>query len=156
MPSDGDLLDEDGSVRVPPALAASVHTAVLLHLAASVRSGGGTLTPDARDLLRALHKAASGVSDTPTPAPVTVVTSRVIGVAEAARVLGCNPSYVRRLCLAGRIPATRITGGWVIEAAALDDYRHGRPRHGDGEGAGEVGEGRHRAAEDERDTAAEA
>ncbi|MFE5296407.1 helix-turn-helix domain-containing protein [Streptomyces sp. NPDC056632] len=53
-----------------------------------------------------------------------------MGVAEASRILGCNPSYVRRLCHQGKLPAQRITGGWVIEASALDDYRHGRPTHG--------------------------
>ncbi|MFG3189256.1 helix-turn-helix domain-containing protein [Streptomyces omiyaensis] len=51
-------------------------------------------------------------------------------MAEAARVLGCNPSYVRRLCHQGAIPAQRLQGGWVIEAGALDDYRHGRTTHG--------------------------
>ncbi|MEV7833009.1 helix-turn-helix domain-containing protein [Streptomyces subrutilus] len=45
-------------------------------------------------------------------------------MAEAAGVLGCHPSYVRRLCHTGTIPAQRITGGWVIEADALDDYRY--------------------------------
>ncbi|MEU1303324.1 helix-turn-helix domain-containing protein [Streptomyces shenzhenensis] len=51
-------------------------------------------------------------------------------MAEAADLLGCNPSYVRRLCHTGRIPATRNRGGWVIERTALDDYRHGRT-HGE-------------------------
>ncbi|MFE5397438.1 helix-turn-helix domain-containing protein [Streptomyces sp. NPDC056568] len=139
-----DLLAEDGSVRVPQALAASVHTAVLLFLSARATANGGALTPEARALLHALHRAASSASATPTAAPATVNTSRVLGVAEAADVLGCNRQYVRRLCLAGRIPATRITGGWVIEAAALDDYRHGRAPNGeeheaeDGEAQGVV------------------
>ena len=146
-PAADDLLAEDGSVRVPARLANSVFVALVGHLSAQNRTSGGELSPDARALLRALHRAASGpgsASDTPTPAPATVDTSRVLGVAEAADVLGCNRSYVRRLCLAGRIPATRITGGWVIEAAALDDYRHGRTHHVEGQGAGEVGEGSRR------------
>ncbi|MGW2438751.1 helix-turn-helix domain-containing protein [Streptomyces goshikiensis] len=46
-------------------------------------------------------------------------------MAEAAGLLGCTPSYLRRLCRTGAIPAQRITGGWIIEAGALDDYRHG-------------------------------
>lgn len=136
---------EDGAVVVPPALANTVFVAVVAHLSARTRDGGATLTPEARTLLRDLHKAASGsASDTPTPAPATVDTSRVLGVAEAANVLGCNRSYVRRLCLAGRIPATRITGGWVIEATALDDYRHGRAPHGEGQDPTEDGEVRRR------------
>ncbi|MCB5166043.1 helix-turn-helix domain-containing protein [Streptomyces bambusae] len=54
----------------------------------------------------------------------------LLGVAEAASLLGCTPTYVRRLCRTGALPAQRITGGWVIEAAALDQYRHGRPPDG--------------------------
>ncbi|MEU8711672.1 helix-turn-helix domain-containing protein [Streptomyces sp. NPDC048663] len=122
-----------GAVVVPPALASTTFAALVLYLADRNRTDGGALTPDARALLRDLHRAASrpsSASDTPTPAPVTVITSRVIGVAEAADLLGCNQSYVRRLCLAGRIPATRNRGGWVIETTALDDYRHGRPTRG--------------------------
>jgi excisionase family DNA binding protein len=136
-----ELLAEDGAVVVPRSLASTTFAALVLYLQGRVRDDGGALSPDARALLHALNQAAqqpSSASDTPTPAPATVVTSRVLGVAEAAAVLGCNRSYVRRLCHAGRIPATRITGGWVIEAAALDDYRHGR--HPDGE-AREAGEG---------------
>ncbi|MEU1117811.1 MULTISPECIES: helix-turn-helix domain-containing protein [unclassified Streptomyces] len=125
-----ELLAEDGSVRVPARLANSVFAALVGHLAAQNRTSGGELSPEARALLHALHRAASApgsASATPTPAHATVITSRVVGVAEAAELLGCNRSYVRRLCLVGRIPATRITGGWVIERTALDDYRHGRP-----------------------------
>jgi excisionase family DNA binding protein len=129
MPVAEQLLAEDGSVRVPARLANAVFVALVGHLAAQTGTSGGEVSPDARALLHALHRAASGApsstSDTPASAPVTVVTSRVVGVAEAAAVLGCHPSYVRRLCLAGRIPATRITGGWIIEAAALDHHRHG-------------------------------
>jgi len=143
-----DLLAEDGAVVVPRSLAAVVFSAVVLHLDARTRADGGAITPEARTLLRDLHRAASG---TTTPAPATVVTSRVVGVAEAAAVLGCNPRYVRKLCLAGRLPATRNRGGWVIEAHALDDYRHGRT-DARGQSAGEGGEGRDRAAEDQRDT----
>ncbi|MFI1726900.1 helix-turn-helix domain-containing protein [Streptomyces sp. NPDC020489] len=149
MTTADELLAEDGAVVVPRSLASTTFAALVLYLTDRVRADGGALSPDARALLHALNHAAqqpSSASDTPTPAPATVVTSRVLGVAEAADVLGCNRSYVRRLCLAGRIPATRNRGGWVIEAAALDDYRHGR-RHGEGEGAGEVREGRDRAAE---------
>lgn len=141
-----ELLAEDGAVLVPRSLAATAFNALVLYLADGVRTSGGELTAEARALLYALNHAAeqpSSASDTPTPAPATVATSRVLGVAEAADVLGCNRSYVRRLCLAGRIPATRITGGWVIEATALDDYRHGRPPHG--EAAAEDGDHDRRA-----------
>lgn len=118
-----ELLAEDGSALVPPHMAAGVFAVLMRHCKTEGDRHGAALSPDMHALLLALHRAASG---TPTPAPATVVTSRVIGVAEAAAVLGCNPRYVRKLCHAGRLPATRITGGWVIEATALDDYRHGR------------------------------
>lgn len=136
MATADELLAEAGAVVVPRSLASTTFAALVLYLEDRVRADGGALSPDARTLLRDLHQAATdpgSASATPTPAHATVVTARVMGVAEAADVLGCNPSYVRRLCHAGRIPAHRITGGWVIEAHALDDYRHGRlhgePRH---------------------------
>ncbi|MFD8948538.1 helix-turn-helix domain-containing protein [Streptomyces xanthophaeus] len=55
---------------------------------------------------------------------------QVLGVTEAAGVLGCHPSYVRRLCHTGALPAQRLSGGWLIEASALDDHRYGRRAHG--------------------------
>ncbi|MFJ9217878.1 helix-turn-helix domain-containing protein [Streptomyces sp. NPDC102383] len=116
-------------VVVPRGAEAGVFTAVMRYVSDRARDGGA-LTPDMRAFLAALNRAASCAPETPTPAPATVVTSRVLGVAEAAELLGCSRQYVRRLCQAGQLPATRITGGWVIEAAALDDYRHGRA-HGE-------------------------
>ncbi|MFG3231815.1 helix-turn-helix domain-containing protein [Streptomyces antibioticus] len=50
----------------------------------------------------------------------------MLGTREAAAVLGCDTSHVRRLCLTGRLPARRITGGWLIDSTALDSYRFGR------------------------------
>ncbi|QQM42817.1 helix-turn-helix domain-containing protein [Streptomyces liliifuscus] len=130
--ADDGLSTTEGMVVVPRSLAAVVFSAVVLHLSDRTRADGGAITPEARTLLRDLHQAASGaVSGTSTPAPATVDTARVMGVAEAADVLGCNPRYVRRLCHAGRIPAQRIPGGWVIERTALDDYRHGRAPNGE-------------------------
>lgn len=121
----------DGSVVVPARLASTTFAALVLYLGDRTRANGGAITPEARDLLHALNRAAQGPSSasaTPDDGPPTVVhgQGQLLGVAEAARVLGCNPSYVRRLCHRGTIPAQRLQGGWVIEAGALDDYRHGR------------------------------
>ncbi|MFE1344716.1 helix-turn-helix domain-containing protein [Streptomyces sp. NPDC058757] len=121
----------DGSVVVPARLASTTFAALVLYLGDRTRTSGGALTPEARELLRALNRAAQGPSSasaTPDAETPTVGHGQggLLGVAEASRILGCNPSYVRRLCHLGTIPAQRLQGGWVIEAAALDDYRHGR------------------------------
>ncbi|MFD6972188.1 helix-turn-helix domain-containing protein [Streptomyces sp. NPDC059949] len=136
MPApDGPRLLPDGSVVVPARLASTVFAATTLYLATRTRTSGGALNPEARTLLRALHLATQGpsrVSDT-SPDDSRIVSPGygfLLGVAEAADLLGCHPSYVRRLCHTGALPAQRITGGWVIEAAALDDYRHGSRAHG--------------------------
>jgi excisionase family DNA binding protein len=132
MATPEELLADDGSALVPPHMAAGVFAVLWRHCKAEGDRHGAALGPDMHALLLALHRAASAPSSasaTPTPAPATVDTSRVLGVAEAAELLGCSRSYVRRLCHAGRIPATPLTGGWVIEAAALDDFRHGRTAH---------------------------
>ncbi|MGC8919455.1 helix-turn-helix domain-containing protein [Streptomyces sp. PG2] len=133
MPSDGELLDEDGSVRVPPALAASVHTAVLLHLAASVRSGGGTLTPDARDFLAALNRAATHPVSRTKPAghrPDTVM----LGMGKVAALLGCTPQWARRLAARGELPgAQRVGRIWLVPSTSLDAFRHEREEAPGGE-----------------------
>ncbi|MER6484107.1 helix-turn-helix domain-containing protein [Streptomyces virginiae] len=133
---DGPRLLPDGSATVPARLAATVFAAVTLHLSARTRASGGALTPEARELLRALHASAQGLGSGSATPPVdsrTVIAGygRLLGVAEAAAVLGCHPSYVRRLCHTGRLPAQRNRGGWVIEATALDRYRHGEETHDD-------------------------
>lgn len=129
---DGPRVLPDGSVVVPARLASTVFAATTLYLSSRTRADGGALTPEARELLRALHAGAQGLgseSDTPHANSRSVEhgSGPVLGVAEAAGVLGCNPSYVRRLCHTGTLPAQRIRGGWVIEAGALNDYRHGSP-----------------------------
>lgn len=127
---DGPRVLPDGSVIVPARLASTVFAATTLYLSSRTRTDGGALNPEARELLRALHAGAQGPgsgSDTPQLNSRTVDhgSGPALGVAEAADVLGCHPSYVRRLCHTGALPAQRNRGGWVIEANALDDYRHG-------------------------------
>lgn len=122
---------------MPARLASITFAALVREVARQNGANGGALSPEARDLLRALHSAAQGPgsgSDTSTGHSRTVDhrSGSVFGVAEAASVLGCHPSYVRRLCHTGAIQAQRNRGGWVIEANALDTYRfrsrNGQPR----------------------------
>ncbi|NEA78032.1 helix-turn-helix domain-containing protein [Actinospica acidiphila] len=127
------LLADDGSVRVPPALAAAVHDAVLLHLAASVRSGGGSLTPDARALLHALQRAASHPVSPTKPAgddPATVW----LGMGEVAALCGCSAQWARRLAARGELPGARRVGRiWLVPASSVDAFRHEREEAPGGE-----------------------
>lgn len=126
----------DGSVVVPARLTATTFTALMHYIADQTQKSGGALSPEARTLLRALNAGAQApgtACGTPSVDSGTVDHERhghVLGVAEAAGLLGCTPSFVRRLCRTGVLRAQRIKGGWVIEASALDDHRFGRQAHG--------------------------
>ncbi|MFH9038971.1 helix-turn-helix domain-containing protein [Streptomyces sp. NPDC017966] len=141
------LLAEDGSVRVPARLAASVHDAVLLHLAARARAGGGALTPDARALLAALNRAASAPVSPTKPAdddPATVM----LGMGDAAALMGCTPQWARRLAARGAIPgAQRVGRIWLVPASSVDAFHHEREEDPDGPQVREAGEGRRRAGQ---------
>ncbi|MFD6887149.1 helix-turn-helix domain-containing protein [Streptomyces sp. NPDC059957] len=106
------------------------------YIADQTQKSGGALSPEARALLRALNAGAQGpgtASGTPSADSRTVDHERhghLLGAAEAAKLLGCTRSYFRRLCRSGALPAQRLSGGWVVEAAALDDHRYGRQEHG--------------------------
>ncbi|MGW6132467.1 helix-turn-helix domain-containing protein [Cellulomonas sp. NPDC055163] len=51
-----------------------------------------------------------------------------VGVAEAARMLDVSPGRVRQLISAGRLPARRISGRWIVDLASLPSApRRGRP-----------------------------
>ncbi|MFH8471975.1 helix-turn-helix domain-containing protein [Streptomyces sp. NPDC018000] len=124
----------EGVVVVPRALTSTTFAALVLYLRDRVQAGGGALTPDARALLRDLHRAAEGAeadtiehsSDIGTvpPPPGTVNT---VSVAEAAAALECRPEYVRRLARRGDLTAHRLgRRAWAIDRASLDHYRHGR------------------------------
>jgi excisionase family DNA binding protein len=111
------LLRPDGSVVVPAGLAAAVLRLLALELAGEVRATGGTLTPGAADLLRALHEA----SQRPQAAASLVTTGREpladadgCSVAEAAAQMGCSRQWVRYLLAAGRLPGRRSGGVWVV------------------------------------------
>jgi len=58
-----------------------------------------------------------------------------ITVKEAADTLGITPRRVRALVAAGRLPAVKVAGAWLIPAESLESvqdrkpgYPKGRPR----------------------------
>ena len=59
---------------------------------------------------------------------------KYISSAEAAKILGIEVPSVNRLVRQGVIPAVKITGGWLISRAFVEDMaktyegRRGRPR----------------------------
>jgi len=50
----------------------------------------------------------------------------LIGVAEAAEILGVSPQYVRRI--ADALGGRRTSAGWVFDRAAVDEYGKERRR----------------------------
>ena len=59
---------------------------------------------------------------------------KYISSAEAAKILGIYTASVNRLVRQGIIPAVKITGGWLLSRAFVEDMakkyegRRGRPR----------------------------
>ena len=56
---------------------------------------------------------------------------KVIGTIEAARRLGISDARVRALIMSGRLKATKVGGGWLIDPKdlnAVKDRKVGRPR----------------------------
>lgn len=123
-------LPDGVTLVVPRQSARALERIIAAGLLAISRADGGQPTPEAARILRELHNAANGhrhVSVSP-PAPTATVDSglgSMLGTREAAARLGCDTSHVRRLCLSGRLPARRLKGGWLIDSAALDNFRHG-------------------------------
>lgn len=135
------LVHADGSVIVPPALVPAVRRALVADLAARQRADGGALTPEAHAFLYALRTAAQA-RNTPPPArgsadataPLDTGTvdpdahgrHGLVTAGEAADLLGSSAEWVRRLARRGTLSAYRVGPQWLIDRAALDDYRHGR------------------------------
>ncbi|WP_435272202.1 helix-turn-helix domain-containing protein [Streptomyces parvulus] len=149
MTTADDLLAEDGSVRVLQPLAGTVANAVSLFLGARQRADGGTLTPDARALLAALNRAATQPVSATKPAggqPANVM----LGMGDAAALLGCSPQYARRLAARGEIPgAQRVGRIWLVPSNSLDAFHHERQEDDDGEAADQDGDHARRTAEQE-------
>jgi hypothetical protein len=142
---------EDGAVVVPASLAAVTFNALVLHLADRTRADGGELSPDARSLLYALHRAASGVSTVVDTAPSSsegsdVADFEILGAHEVAGILGCSRRWATALLGSGRLDSRRVGRAWVTTRGDLDAYRYGREEEPDGEAVGEVGQGRNGTA----------
>lgn len=136
---DGPRLLADGSVIVPARLASTVFAATTLYLSDRTRVSGGALTPEARELLRALHAGAQGLAHiagstdgTPDPNSCNVVT---VTARQAAQQLACSPGFVRRLARSGRLHGHKAGPVWLIDRASLDAYRFGEQTHDDITGA---------------------
>ncbi|WP_432004558.1 helix-turn-helix domain-containing protein [Streptomyces parvus] len=117
------LLRPDGSVIVPPELAAGVLRVLLRAVSAHLSVDGGKVAPGVPGLLWALKAAAereedaAGFADeTPPGGPANVEVS----AGEWAERAGCSPQYARALARTGRVPARRIGRIWLIpETAAI-------------------------------------
>lgn len=98
------------------------------------RDGNAPVPASTRDLLNMLA-AAGGMTRTAIPEGSAWDAAAVLGtrsphadtytVTEAATRWGCTPSYVRRLCRTGAVPAVKDGDGWTIPG----DYvrQHTRP-----------------------------
>lgn len=116
------LVREDGSVIVPPELAAGVLRVLLRDVGARLKADRGAVPLSTSSLLWALALAAEraevaegSVSGTPAERPVSVE----ISTAEAARELGCSEGYVRRLARAGRLRGRKVGPVWLVAEAAI-------------------------------------
>ncbi|MGW2580633.1 helix-turn-helix domain-containing protein [Streptomyces virginiae] len=97
------------------------------------RANGGALTPEARELLRALDRGAQGpaplagsTGGTPAPDSCNVVTCTA---RQAAQLLACSPGFVRRLARSGRLQGHKAGPVWLIDRTSLDAYRFGETTH---------------------------
>jgi excisionase family DNA binding protein len=50
----------------------------------------------------------------------------VVGAREAASILGCTPSYVRRLCRQGDLEAQKAGSAWIIPRSEVEDEKRRR------------------------------
>lgn len=131
IPAPEALLQPDGSVVIPPAVAGHVLRALVRDLTARVAADGGRLAPGVQRVLFALHAAAQ------QPVPVqgcdtasVPVSGGTIGltVDQAAAVLECSPQWVRHLLAAGRLDGHRAGARlWLVDPDSLDAYRKGAP-----------------------------
>ena len=91
-------------------------------LIARRRLAGAPVPPAVLDLWNTL--ASGGDSETESPTRATE-SDEMIGVAEAAAILGCSEQWVRRIHadLDGRKVGRRP---WVFRRRAVEDYAEGR------------------------------
>jgi excisionase family DNA binding protein len=120
------LLPAGGGVAVP-----AEHCAALLLLLRDA-ARAGRLTPELRALAEVCATAAAAHAGrragaawaTPSrvvaPAQMPSPSEETeIGTTEAANVLGVSSERVRQLAAAGRLPARRVGGRWLVNRADL-------------------------------------
>lgn len=128
-PDAGRLLRPDGSVLIPPQLAAEVLRTLVVGATAQARTDGGVIGPGARRLLHQLYEAAQ--QDAQQRATFAAESRRSdpdmveITAQQAADRMGCSPQYVRYLARTGRVRARRAGPSWLIDPDSLDAYRAG-------------------------------
>lgn len=123
------LLRPDGSVVVPAHLAGELLAAAVRDLTARARRDATLVSPPALRVLQALHQAAVRHDERPSGSAAGTPEgepSRVeVSTGQAAMVMGCSASYMRRLCRSGAVSARRIGTAWLIDSASLDAHRYG-------------------------------
>ena len=67
---------------------------------------------------------APDTSDVHAPGYATVTP------AEAARIIGCGPRYIRDLVRRGRLVARRAGGRWLVDTASVEGYARRRVERG--------------------------
>lgn len=111
------LLQPDGSVIVPPAIAREVLRTLVFAITERVRSTGGQPSAATRRLLAALDVAAERHKQQPEAAEHQEQhspASEVCTVREAADRMGCSPQWIRHLLTQGRLSGRRAPGGWIV------------------------------------------
>jgi excisionase family DNA binding protein len=123
------LLGDDGSVVIPPTVAAAVLRLLVVGITERMQRDAGVMSDELRAVLAALHAASEhDASEIPIPAGSSARGTDLRGratvtVNDAATAMECSPSYVRRLARAGRLPARRIGRDWSIDGAGLEQFR---------------------------------
>jgi excisionase family DNA binding protein len=136
-PPASNLLQPDGSVLIPAAVAGELLAAAVRDLTARARRDGLLVSARAARVLQALHEAAerhdedqaatAATSDSGSPPAPTSTVGAAVTVTEAAAQLECSPRWVRYLAETGRIAGRRTGRVWLLDPASLDTYRRHRP-----------------------------
>jgi hypothetical protein len=118
-------------VTVTADLAARVKRVTTLAQAAAAGGKYPQVLEDVNVILVRLLEHGSGCD--PATAVVgesTLEAGDFLSVTQAARLLGCSPQAIRKVCGGPRLPATKVAGVWMIAVEDLEKYRYQRRRHG--------------------------
>ncbi|MEO6090818.1 MAG: excisionase family DNA-binding protein [Umezawaea sp.] len=108
------LLQADGSVTVPAAIAGDTLRRLVRDMVTEARTTGGQPSPDSRRLLNALYEAAQQHQNEPARPVDLAAPAEGISVREAADRMGCSTAYVRQLLAVGRLPGHKSGGVWIV------------------------------------------